>query len=167
MVQLVHHSGKDATKGARGWSGLRAAADVELEVLRTPTGRVMRMSKLKDGDDAGEWGFSLDIVPVGVDEFGDPVTSCVAVEAAVVHQSAAHLPKGKWSGLIVEVVSEIAIGQSRMEVAAVVDEALRRSEPPAEGRRDTRKQCIKLALRALSEGEDARYFIEDDWLEVL
>jgi hypothetical protein len=34
MVLLVHHSGKDASRGARGWSGLRAATDVELEVVR-------------------------------------------------------------------------------------------------------------------------------------
>ncbi|NLX17355.1 MAG: AAA family ATPase, partial [Ramlibacter sp.] len=34
LVLLVHHSGKDASKGARGWSGLRAAVDVELEVFK-------------------------------------------------------------------------------------------------------------------------------------
>lgn len=28
-VVLVHHSGKDSSKGARGWSGLRAAAVVK------------------------------------------------------------------------------------------------------------------------------------------
>jgi RecA/RadA recombinase len=30
MVVLIHHSGKDASRGARGWSGLKAAADVEI-----------------------------------------------------------------------------------------------------------------------------------------
>ena len=34
-VLVVHHCGKDAAKGARGHSSLRAATDVELEV--TPT----------------------------------------------------------------------------------------------------------------------------------
>jgi hypothetical protein len=33
IVLLVHHSGKDAAKGARGWSGIRAAADTEIEIV--------------------------------------------------------------------------------------------------------------------------------------
>jgi RecA-family ATPase len=39
LVLLVHHSGKDSSRGARGWSGLRAAADVELEVVRADDAR--------------------------------------------------------------------------------------------------------------------------------
>lgn len=29
---LIHHSGKNAAAGARGWSGVRAAVDTEIEV---------------------------------------------------------------------------------------------------------------------------------------
>ena len=32
----IHHLGKDASKGARGWSGLTAAADMELRVTNDP-----------------------------------------------------------------------------------------------------------------------------------
>ena len=45
MVLLIHHSGKDASKGARGWSGLRAAADVELCVTRDGEYRELSVSK--------------------------------------------------------------------------------------------------------------------------
>jgi hypothetical protein len=83
MVVLVHHSGKDAAKGARGWSGLRAAADCELEVVRDGDSRVATITKLKDGDDSPAFGFKLVSVPVGVDEDGDAVTSCVVEEAEV------------------------------------------------------------------------------------
>lgn len=83
MVVLVHHSGKDAAKGARGWSGLRAAADCELEVVRNDSGRVATITKLKDGDDSPAFGFKLVSVPIGVDEDGDEVTSCVVEEAEV------------------------------------------------------------------------------------
>jgi len=33
-VLLVHHSGKDASRGARGWSGIKGALDAEIEVSR-------------------------------------------------------------------------------------------------------------------------------------
>lgn len=77
MVLLVHHSGKDASKGARGWSGLRAAADVELEVNRAQEVRSVSVTKLKDGQDGQEFGFKLNTVVLRQDEDGDDVTSCV------------------------------------------------------------------------------------------
>ncbi|MNQ45917.1 hypothetical protein D3C85_597150 [compost metagenome] len=77
MVLLVHHSGKDASKGARGWSGLRAAADVELEVLRSDELRSISVTKLKDGQDGANIGFKLHTVILGEDEDGDDITSCI------------------------------------------------------------------------------------------
>ncbi len=77
LVLLIHHSGKDASKGARGWSGLRAAADVEIEITRIEHDRVATVTKLKDGEDGVEFGFKLQTVPVGADDDGDVVTSCV------------------------------------------------------------------------------------------
>lgn len=77
LVILVHHAGKDATKGARGWSGLRAAADVEIEVVRAGDDRAATVSKMKDGEDGAEFGFRLTTVPVAEDEDGEAVTSCV------------------------------------------------------------------------------------------
>lgn len=79
MTLLVHHSGKDATRGGRGWSGLKAAADVELEVVRYEGSdlRVMRASKQKDGDDTLAWGFALKPVFLGKDADGDDLISLV------------------------------------------------------------------------------------------
>lgn len=170
VVVLVHHAGKDPTKGARGWSGLRAAADAELEVLRLVNGRKVRVSKQKDGDDGLEWGFDLVQVPIGTDEDGDVIDSCVVVETAVpvTQRVGSRRPAGKWEQLVIEVVGEIAIGQSSgIEVEHVVAEALRRAPPQEEGKRDTRKQRIERALKALCEGDDAPYFCEGDCLEVL
>lgn len=83
LVMLVHHSGKDASKGARGWSGLRAAADVELEVVRADDDRVLTVTKQKDGDDGGEFGFRLETVLVDFDDDGDEVTSCIVAHGDV------------------------------------------------------------------------------------
>ncbi len=76
-IMLVHHSGKDSSRGARGWSGLRAAADVELEVCRVNDARSVSITKQKDGDDGAEFGFSLMSVVIGVDTDGNDITSCV------------------------------------------------------------------------------------------
>lgn len=76
-INLVHHLGKDVTKGARGWSGLKAAAASELTVSRTEEQRQIRVSKLKDGEDGEVLGFGLKSVMVGIDEDGDDITSCV------------------------------------------------------------------------------------------
>lgn len=171
VVLLVHHAGKDPTRGARGWSGLRAAADAELEVLRLPGGRLLRVSKQKDGDDGLEWGFDLETVPVGLDEDGDVVLSCVVRPAntpVVGRIGHARRAVGKWERLVLEVVGEIALGQNAgIEVDQVLAEVVRRSPPIEDGRRDTRKQVARRALLALCEGDEAPYFLEGDTLSVL
>jgi KaiC/GvpD/RAD55 family RecA-like ATPase len=77
MVILVHHAGKDASRGARGWSGLRGAADVEIVVHRDGERRSAQVTKLKDGVDGAEFEFFLHTVAVGMDTDGDLLTSCV------------------------------------------------------------------------------------------
>jgi len=77
LVLLVHHAGKDTSKGARGWSGLRAAADVEIEIIRDGDDRVASVTKLKDGSDGADYGFKLQTVVLGVDEDMEEITSCV------------------------------------------------------------------------------------------
>ena len=78
MVLLVHHSGKDASKGSRGWSGIKAAMDVELEVTRYENDRCLTVTKMKDGHGEGDqYGFKLHTVVLGQDDDGDDITSCI------------------------------------------------------------------------------------------
>jgi len=77
LVVLNHHTGKDATRGMRGHSSLFAAMDAVIEVTRDGDRRAWSVSKSKDGQDGQEHGFRLSVEPVGVDEFGDALTSCV------------------------------------------------------------------------------------------
>jgi hypothetical protein len=69
-VELVHHAGKDAHRGSRGWSGIRAAVDAELEVTRDEDSgaRQIRTTKQKDGEDGLKWGFKLETILLGLDE---------------------------------------------------------------------------------------------------
>lgn len=164
LVLLIHHSGKDATKGARGWSGVRAACDAELEVVRSEAGRALRLTKNKDGEDGLEWGFDLEIVQIGVDEDLEPITSCVVIETAMPVIGAGALRKlGPVEKIINAVVQEFAVAQSSgIEVAQVLAEAVKRMDPPEDRKRDTRKQRARRALEALCNGDDAPYYLGDD-----
>lgn len=163
LVILVHHSGKDASKGARGWSGLRAACDAEFEVLRLPGGRILRTSKQKDGDDGASWGFELDVVDVGVDEDGDTVTSCVIKETEVTLAGAtSRRTLGPVEKIVDAAIKEIAEFQSEgIEISAIIEMA-RDSLERGNGRQDTRAQRIRRALETLCGDENAPYLINRD-----
>lgn len=77
MVLLVHHSGKDASKGSRGHSSIKAACDVEIKVERSNDTRSITTSKMKDGIEGIGYLFSLHTVVLSQDEDGDDITSCI------------------------------------------------------------------------------------------
>jgi putative DNA primase/helicase len=77
LVILVHHTGKDSTKGLRGHSSLYAALDGAIEVIATDTRRSWSVAKSKDDLTGDVHPFKLEIVPVGIDDEGDTITSCV------------------------------------------------------------------------------------------
>ncbi len=81
-LMVVHHSGKDRARGARGWSGLRAATDTEIEIAEN----MVTVGKQRDLDKAWSSGFALEVRTLGLDEDGDPITSCTIrlVDAAAV-----------------------------------------------------------------------------------
>lgn len=78
-VMLIHHTGKDATKGARGHSSLFGAVDTELSVStdKDSKRRVLTVTKQRDGEDGIEFGFRLKKVDLGRDKDGDTVWSCI------------------------------------------------------------------------------------------
>lgn len=80
-IMLVHHTGKDAARGARGHSSLRAATDTEIEVQADGESRAAFVSKQRDNPGGETFPFSLKAVPLGHDQDGDEVVSCV-VEVA-------------------------------------------------------------------------------------
>jgi hypothetical protein len=76
VVVAVHHSGKDPLKGLRGHSSLLAALDCVIEVTRQEERREWKLSKSKDGEDGNAHPFTLEVVELGEDGDGWPVTSC-------------------------------------------------------------------------------------------
>lgn len=65
-VLIVHHSGKDGEKGARGSSALKGAADAEYEVSRSDEDKLIRLTprKMKDAEEPSPLAFELVGVPV-------------------------------------------------------------------------------------------------------
>ena len=141
VVVLVHHAGKDAAKGARGWSGLRAAADFEVEVTRDGENRAINTTKQKDADDEASWPFRLETVPVGMDDDGDVIDSCVIVESDVQVEAGVRggsrsgrsdkrVKFGDWENAILDTYAELQVsGKPVLRPILVIEAAEKLSEP--------------------------------------
>ena len=113
---LIHHSGKNAASGARGWSGVRAAVDVEIEVTDQAAGRCAEITKDRDlGSKGRRIGFKLDVVELGKTKWGAVATSCVVAPAeAPERRNAKKL--GAVEGAIIEFLRERKSGTKKSDV---------------------------------------------------
>lgn len=77
-VMLIHHSGKDPTKGARGSNALRGAVDTEIFVAAMPDGTTHEASSVKQRDLAKgqKTEFRLPVHVLGKNKYGEEVTTC-------------------------------------------------------------------------------------------
>lgn len=74
-VIVIHHSGKDASRGARGWLGLLAALDFELEVDRDDDLRTLNVTKMRDASDTqAGFCYALNAMHLGDNPYGEPIT---------------------------------------------------------------------------------------------
>jgi hypothetical protein len=106
-ICVLHHLGKDESRGARGHSLLKAALDTEL--MATKAGRVgtLELTKQREGPDGTHWGFAIEPVDIS-----DGKRSIVVVPA-----DTPTMPKGnRWTrGLTVfrEAVQEAVIAHGQ------------------------------------------------------
>lgn len=146
MVILVHHSGKDEAKGARGWSGLRAAADVEIEVSRDEDVRGAKVTKQKDGEDGAPFAFRLQVVPLGFRATGKEITSCVVVE----QEDMPGKPKPRAGGAVQRLVSDVysdkmPLGGEGLTVDELVAEVL--AADPTKRGTNVRRAILEMLKR--------------------
>lgn len=78
-ICFIHHTGKDESKKARGHSSLRAAVDTEIEISRKEGDDFssIKIQKQRDMEYGDDMYFKLKRVVLGVDKYGDEVSSCV------------------------------------------------------------------------------------------
>jgi RecA/RadA recombinase len=92
---LVHHVGKDASRGSRGSSLLPAAIDTEITLsAHSATGMfIARASKQRELPCDGVMTWRLEVVELGQTGSGKPITTCVVVPIEGADALAAPKPK--------------------------------------------------------------------------
>lgn len=136
-VMLIHHSGKDEAKGARGHSSLKAAADAEIEITRVDMERIVTVRKMKDGEDNIDFGVKLLTVPVGVNKHGGVVESCVIQHVVTVPRAQRRRPlAGENQRLVFQyckaLISADGVPALESEVSLEMDKII---NPPGQRRR--------------------------------
>ncbi len=106
-LSLIHHTGKNASRGARGHNSLLGALDTEIETARTAEGADKAFSATvtnqRDMSSGDVFQCTLETVTFGHDEDGDPVTSAVVIHKDVGDTSAARKTKGPLKGKNLEI----------------------------------------------------------------
>ncbi len=93
-VIVVHHCGHDATR-PRGHTALLGAVDCQIAVKRSADGLITtEVERMKDGPEGERTTSRLQVVDVGTDSDGEPITSCV-VQAADGETVMAPAPSGQ------------------------------------------------------------------------
>lgn len=146
-VILVHHTGKDEGRGARGHSSLKAALDTEIEVSDGEQGHIATITKQRDLPIGDRLGFTLEVVELGVDEEGDPVTTCI-----VKHGDAPVPPprkpiKGKNQEKLVAALDEWRRQNGDTQHISTIE--LRKV---AEGQKLDRRRCFELTQSLVTYG---------------
>jgi len=84
-IAFIHHSGKDAMRGARGHSSLRAAVDTEIEIKRVDehSPSIIKVVKQREIEMLEDKAFRLERVILGVSDRNKEIASCVVVPCDV------------------------------------------------------------------------------------
>jgi putative DNA primase/helicase len=140
LVLLVHHSGKDQSKGLRGHSSLHAALDAAIEVSRSDNRRFWRIAKSKDDADGAEHYFKLVVREVGSHDDGEPITSCAVVPEGGYRQAVRIIPPKSGNQLAaLEALKKLARSQAWDRPA----------DAPASAPRDAALIPVAVALGAI------------------
>ena len=110
LVVLVHHTGKDKSKGLRGHSSVHAALDAAIVVERNAMTdhRSWKVSKMKDGEDGHAGSFELLIHQLRNDQYGAAITSCAVREQTYFPTSTGtKMPTGKHQITVLEALQSI------------------------------------------------------------
>ncbi len=78
---IVHHFGKEHSRGPRGHSSFMGAADLVLEVEKQgDNSRIISIIKAKDDSAEQQHAFRLKVVELGKDSDSEPITTCAVYE---------------------------------------------------------------------------------------
>ena len=110
FVLLVHHTGKDEAKGARGHSSLKGAADTILLLSKRDDDLLeLKSDKQRDMAPPRPKAFRLETVVCGMDEDLDEVTTCVVRAADAAELKAKPKPGGANQELLMECYRQLRL----------------------------------------------------------
>jgi putative DNA primase/helicase len=121
LVVVIHHGGKDATKGPRGHSLLLAAMDAALEVTREGDYREWKIHKCKGALDGSTHPFKLHVELLGTDGDGDTITSCVVLTTDGSDKPQPSKRTSEASGAILELLRTRGTGMKKPDLVKHFD----------------------------------------------
>jgi hypothetical protein len=81
LVIIIHHCGVEGSR-PRGHTSLTGADDAQIAVYRETDGNItVTVEHMKDGEASAPMDNKLELVEVGLNDEGDPITSCIIVPA--------------------------------------------------------------------------------------
>lgn len=160
-VVVVHHSGKDETKGARGSSALRAACDFEYCIKRNDGGNSYDMdcTKSKDAEEPDSVVIDLNVVDLGdKDDEGDPITTL----ARPMHMNCVYKAKAKtksdvWQN---EIIATLRRNDGAMQWPALRDEVHHKRGTKHSSPND--KTALRRAMNILIKKDQIQGSMQDD-----
>lgn len=161
-VMLIHHTGKDSAKGARGWSGLRAWIDTEVEVTADDaTGmRVAEITKQRDIPGKGDRiGFRLESVDLGPGQWDTRRTSCVVVPSEAPAKTGKGKRQSEVAGAITEALHARGTGMKKAELAKYLQDRYQRTSVYREIAKlvDTKRLLETAGIVALNKADIANW----------
>jgi phage/plasmid primase-like uncharacterized protein len=149
---VVHHSGKDASKGPRGGTVLRGNFD---NVIEVKDGEIVS-DKMRESEKADLLKFELVKVTVGKTRRGLDITSCYAefsLPSGIAHPRKSGPKTGELQMQICELLNNAPFGLTR--------EQLMEGLPSGQSRDSLRKTLKKLAKVGTIRSEGALYLLKD------
>lgn len=175
-VLIVHHSGKDASRGARGHSSLRAAVDTEINVTNDDGLITAKVTKQRNTSTGNEFHMMLQEVEIGHHEDGKAQTSCilVAVDAPTIVEAKPTLSRQTQRALdilhncLAEQGEEREAQKDQPPVLCITldefREALRAGRIANTDKADSMNKAINRAVENLTEVNVAKVFDQFIWI---
>ena len=155
---LVHHTGKNEDRGARGSSVLKGQMDAMFYIFREENGekRTFWVDKMKDDRDNFGFDFSLRALSVGTDEDFEPIESCYVEYIGAATRTKKSEPKrDMWEDVVLNCIDELDLEGKEATVPLILREICNKVPHDPIKRDDRRKSAVR-ALQALVKKAELR-----------
>jgi archaellum biogenesis ATPase FlaH len=148
VVIVIHHCGKDHSRGARGWSGLKAAADTVINIQKRSDHMIAGVEKQKNWTSGDVFGFRLKQVHMCPENQMD--ASCVIEHVDSVLDPVDE-DLGEVQRKIMRTLSQMVDAGNKVIENDLLARLVSSDAAPPDGVRDRRKEKYQRSIRTLLE----------------